>query len=507
MVIFFYKADPGISLSSTQAVLEELALGADGGFVDEPMEQNLPICDSNRLADDWSHFVDNPHLSDISVQTSCRVIRAHSLVFAARCPNLSKEATTSELNWKEFSSSAAEKVIRFVYTGRYDHGDGRDAEQVYRIAHRYSITDLIDLLPCHYGSSIIEEEEPVDQETEDLNENRIDEVIDVDKEEEVVEEQFQLPSVTMEQVANLTDSRIVEDNQQSCNSARVSSFYIERTARTPIDMEISTSVSRPAPEPQPLSPDMFAESDCEDDKSGSVIDLTQEDASRPPSPFAGSCEGSLVNTDEFDVSMADGSRVSSPTKSPNCAPINNSVISWNCNISPQKEEKISKQNVTLSPERTFKPISPVASTSKANYSDYGINQSISGWNDYNYGGMDHQFPSSPRSEPRQSPAHSPVASTKQSDPPAAADYEEFPDELNSIFQHDFSGHFAEPLHIFAAAAELSTPEAMPRPAKKRKIDVTPLPDYDTMNTPGLKVNTVNIEHFIRSSCANIYLVV
>ena len=122
--------------------------------------------------------------------------------------------------------------------------------------------------------------------------------------------------------------------------------------------------------------------------------------------------------------------------------------------------------------------------------------------------MNQHYPSSPRSEPEQDPIYSSqskltskvaaAASTsfRQPDadrPPDALDYDDFPDELNSLFQHDFSGHLAEPFNVCAAAAEMSTPEAPARPAKKRKIEVTPLPDYQTMNTPGLRVN---IEHFL-----------
>ena len=511
-------------MSSTQAVLEELALGADGGFLDEPVEQepSVPVSKDNRLADDWSHFVDNPHMSDLAVQTSSQVIRAHRLVLAVRCPNMIKEAPTNELNWSQFSASAAKRVIRFIYTGRYEHGDGRDAENVYRIARRYCINELIDLLPCHYGSSFLdgeEEEEEMDKEKKSTENSSV-----IDAEQEDESEPIKNPScsMAMEQTVEnqLADSQFAEDShslqedEQQPDMESNQPFSLERTARTPIDMEISASVSRtarPPPEPEPMSPDMFAISDDDD----SVIDLTQEAEDKhghnlpPRSQFAGSCEGSLVNSDDFDgdLSMADGSKVGCPTRS--LSPNNDSnalrqryedTVGGGIDdfpISPQNEV-VSVKSVTPPVKSFDRPTSPLASTSKANYSFYG-NQS---WNDYDYGGMDHQFPSSPRSESEQDPIYSSQSKTttkvaasssfRHPDadrPPDALDYEEFPDELNSLFQHDFSGHLAEPLHVSAAAAEMSTPEAPTRPAKKRKIEVTPLPDYQTMNTPGLKVNS------------------
>ena len=82
--------------ASTQELLEELALKADGGFVEDDV-QELPPPEGGSLAQDWSKLIDNPYLSDVSVLTKDLRIHAHLLVLAVRCPALVANATKSNL--------------------------------------------------------------------------------------------------------------------------------------------------------------------------------------------------------------------------------------------------------------------------------------------------------------------------------------------------------------------------------------------------------------------------
>lgn len=84
-------------MMSTQAVLEELALGADGGFMDDSKtadnqdtSPDISSASAVKLVEDWSHFVNNPLLSDVTIQVADgkKKIHTHRLVLAARCPNL-----------------------------------------------------------------------------------------------------------------------------------------------------------------------------------------------------------------------------------------------------------------------------------------------------------------------------------------------------------------------------------------------------------------------------------
>ena len=80
--------------ASTQDVLEELALKADGGFVEDVtgvadvQHGGHRNAEGGSLAGDWSKLIDNPYLSDVSVLTQDSRIHAHFLVLAVRCPAL-----------------------------------------------------------------------------------------------------------------------------------------------------------------------------------------------------------------------------------------------------------------------------------------------------------------------------------------------------------------------------------------------------------------------------------
>jgi len=139
--------------ASTQDVLEELALKADGGFVEDDIEEPRNAeGGSISLVQDWSNLIDNPYLSDTSILTKDSRIHAHFLVLAVRCPALVANSPKSEtpivIDWSEYSSGSALVVIRYIYTAEFlPATSGRSCpNQVWRIAQRCQLSKLIDLI-------------------------------------------------------------------------------------------------------------------------------------------------------------------------------------------------------------------------------------------------------------------------------------------------------------------------------------------------------------------------
>lgn len=521
-------------------ILEELASAAEGGFIDDPNptqngsdSSGLPSALA-KLKDDWSQLVNNPLMSDVTVRAKNGNISAHRLVFAVRFPSIldsifSKRKDAGEtfiLDWSSYSASSVLRVLHFIYTASYEH-DEEDVLHVRRIARRHNISDLIDLLPHQYES----DHETSDEEEEDsmkLNtlvnaspvsskETCLDRVsessniqkslrfssangnekkeIQVNNSEhspcgfgskslalsedglQTLHSEYEELSVLQQKTANASETGKNTRNSPSKEVAivRLSSGHhqVERTLTSAIDMEMSSNATSRI---VPLSPDMFHEtlghSDEEPNSSDEVVDLTQEtDSDRQSnpssSPHAGSCEKNNNSPDKTDVSMAECSLTLAP---------NSSLVKNPKNSSPQ--------NSLLD--------DLVGSCSRANPSSF-INDSVSSWNCYGGEAEDvlHNYPS-------------PVAPTISSPCLAVAEveakksnnqYDEFPDELDSIFgqlldvepspKHTVVS-LAIPCSADGVAADVNTPEG-PRQAKKRKMDVTPLPDYRSMETPLLKV--------------------
>lgn len=487
-------------MMSTQAILEELAMSADGGFVDESSqvetrpEESCPRV--AKLVDDWSHFVNNPMLSDVTCLTADgRELRAHRLVLAARCPNmmdgLKEQNGRFTLDWRECPASAATRVLRYVYTARYEH-DVEDGRWVYRLARRYRLTELLDLFHHHYdyeeGSLLEDEEEdqvmtsptgPTVAEksvTDDAMEaNPVSTSIDMDISANLVAGSMSRTTTAPASSSNMDISVSMAPGSASWATANATVFTPKKDASASV---VSRSTTKKTAAP-PLSPDMFAESICVADSDeepvpeeppevlappsapsspSDVIDLTQED--RSSSPAAEAVEDDADQREvqsDADVSMTDGSRVQA-------------------NVSPTKI-------------RTPTAPSPAAPAAKVDSSFN--NYSFSSWNYPDDGwGMGQQSPYIAGGAPSIS-----TSSVAQPEPPQSAE-DEFPDEMESLFVPSTSRCSLEVRGIRPLAKSprvedeadeaMNTPEG-PRLTKKRKIEVTPLPDYQSMDTPVLKV--------------------
>ncbi|KAI9561735.1 hypothetical protein GHT06_012696 [Daphnia sinensis] len=526
---------------NTQMILEELASAAEGGFIDDPNptqngsdSSTLPTAVA-KLKDDWSQLVNNPLMSDVTVRAKNGNISAHRLVFAVRFPSIldsifSKGKDGNErfiLDWSSYSASSVLRVLHFIYTASYEH-DEEDVSHVRRIARRHNISDLIDLLPHRYESgqdtSDEEEEDSVKVNTSSnaspaasketcldrlsasstiqksprfssANENEKKEMqVGLNKSEhspcgigskslsedglQTLHSEDEDLSILQQKVSPASEA---DKNTRNSPSKEVATVRLscehnqkERTLTSAIDMEMSSNATSRI---VPLSPDMFHEtlvhSDEESNSSDEVVDLTQEtdsdrQSNRSSSPHAGSCEKNNNSTDKTDVSMAECSLALTPSKS----------------LDPKNS---SLQNSLLD--------DLVGSCSRANPSSF-VNDSVSSWSCYGGEVEDvlHNYPS-------------PVAATIS--PPCVEvaeveaqksnnQYDEFPDELDSVFGqlHDVEpspkrivASLAIPCSADGVAADVNTPEG-PRQAKKRKMDVTPLPDYQSMETPLLKQELV-----------------
>lgn len=510
-----------------------MASAAEGGFLDNPNPtQNCSLSSGvptalAKLKDDWSQLVNNPLMSDVTVRAKNGSISAHRLVLAVRFPSIlecivSKGKDGFILNWSSYSASAVLRVLHFIYTASYEH-DEEDVLHVHRIARRHKINNLIDLLPHRYES----EYETSDEEEEDsmkpntsLNGSPIapkDTYLDKLSKPSAPQKSVRFSSASEKEIKNELGKNkeqspsgfgsetleLFEDSLQSLHDedkelsvlplepefcentknspskgitiARLSSeqHRVERTTTSAIDMEISSNATSRI---VPLSPDMFHETLCDsDDESNSpdeVVDLTQEtdsdrQSNRSSSPYAGSSEKDNKSPNKTDVSMAECSFGSSFAQTP---------------------KKSSLPNVLLDDSS--------GPCSRANPSSF-IHDSVSSWTCYGgeVEGVVGNSPGSMASIIPSPPSEVAEIEAQTSKPRDQYDSDEFPDELNSIFgqSHDVEpssqrsiASLAIPCRSDGVAADNSTPEG-PRQAKKRKIDVTPLPDYQSMETPLLKV--------------------
>jgi hypothetical protein len=518
------------SFSNTQCILEELAFAAEGGFLDEPNPPENVVATSalpsavTKLTDDWSLFINNPLMSDMTIRTKSTDISAHRLVFTARFPRIvnhivNKNSTDGfVLNWTSYSASSTLKVLRFIYAASYEH-DEEDARDVYRIARRHGINELIDFLPNQYESDAGTSEEDEDDSLQGINfeldsspksskkesfaaddlsglsafqksvrfsetsQEEMEEKENDDKEEFGANSESRSVSVSKhsESIKNVELSilDVEKDANQNVQNTPTKEVYSEihpmgRTITSAMDMEISSNITNKI---LPLSPDMFHEtltySDEESKSAEDVVDLTQETNSdrqseRSFSPAAGSCEMNENSLDKADVAVAEYSITSSP---PNPSFLQSPSLLQ----SPKNLLQNSPDNV-------------VASCSRATPS-YLIHDSFSSWSCYG-GDIGNGSPvaeTSPQLEKKKVGAAKPRTETDQ-----YVD-DEFPDELDSIFGqvHEPSPmratvSLAIPCSADGVAVDINTPEG-PRQAKKRKMDVTPLPDYQSMETPLLKV--------------------
>jgi hypothetical protein len=514
------------SFSDTQCILEELAFAAEGGFLDEPNHPENVIVSSvlpaaiTKLTDGWSNLVNNPLMSDVTVRTKSTDISAHRLVFTVRFPSMLNDIKNSSgvffLDWASYSASAALRVLRFIYAASYEHEED-DAHYVYRIARRYGITELIDLLPNQYESDAgtSEEDEDASLLGKDLeidyshnsskktslpsgdlsrlsvfqktvrfsksSQEELEEKENINKEELTTPSSSQLKSSE----ANEYEEQSIMDIEKEANvfirrtpSKDVSSeiHQMGRTVTSAMDMEISSNTTSKI---VPLSPDMFHETICHSDEepefAEDVVDLTQETNSdqqskKSLSPAAGSCEMNENSLEKSDVSMPECSAFSSPPNLPLLQ---------------------SPQNSTL-PQNLLND--SVVSYSRSDPSSF--HNSMSYWS-CSVGEIGNDVLSNCQSPVAEV---SPLLEMKKSESETIKPCDqyvddEFPDELDSIFGkvHDVEPSpqrttisLAVPCSSDGVAADINTPEG-PRQAKKRKMDVTPLPDYQSMETPLLKV--------------------
>ncbi|XP_057376260.1 uncharacterized protein LOC130697377 [Daphnia carinata] len=537
------NSSQGESIPNTQMILEELASAAEGGFIDDPSPTHngsdssaLPTAFA-KLKDDWSQLVNNPLMSDVTVWAKNGNISAHRLVFAARFPSMldsiiTKGKNASErfiLDWSSYSASSALRVLHFIYTACYEHNED-DVLHVRRIARRHNISDLIDLLPHQHESdhetSDEEEEDSVKLDTSS-NANSVaskETCLDRLSESSTIQNSLRFSSANenekKETLVNKSEHSpcgfgskslaLSEDGLQTIHSddeelsilqqiagpaseagkntknsptkevktVLLSSEHhqVERTLTSALDMEMSSNVTSRI---VPLSPDMFHQtlvhSDEEPNSSDEVVDLTQEtdsdrQSNRSSSPHANSCEKNSNSLDKTDVSMAECSLTFAPSKS-----------------SVQNPKNSSLQNSLLD--------DLVGSCSRANPSSF-INDSVSSWSCYGGEVEDvlHNYPS-----PMVASMPSPCVKVAEVQAQKSNNqYDEFPDELDSIFGqlHDVEPSpkrtavsLAIPCSADGVAVDVNTPEG-PRQAKKRKMDVTPLPDYQSMETPLLKQELV-----------------
>lgn len=528
--------DPG-GLSNTQAMLEDLAFAAEGGFLDEPnSEENVTPASGpkaiavNRLTEDFSQLVDNPLMSDFIIRTKNRNIWAHRLVFTVRFPSIlncvdnengPKEKPT--LDWSSFSASSVIRVLRFIYSASYEH-DEEDARHVYRIACLHRMNCLLDFFPRQYDNDFVTTEEDTEDDCPKMDLTRAH----IPKIRERTPSPVGMSEISLLNVQSLLPEPFANENQERKETEEVSiiehrkSFLVhqeeisilEETTKSQIEsprksqhVEITTSIndlsaenrrsgksvmssvdmeisSNTADRVVPLSPDMFEEtlSDSDEEEANKspddVIDLTQETNSDPTSqdrsasPFGGSCEkdDSSIQESDNDVSMAECSM----------------------NLSPPNRLLKSSTDSFLQSSVLEKS---VASCSRGETSF--VKESAYSWN-CSPGAFTDDFPDyhSPLAVPVPSPR---VKSPEQQEPPGPTnqsvvdEFDEFPDELDSIFPQAEDKEFS-PLRTAGPstlasrideADNVNTPE--PRLAKKRKIDVTPLPDYQSMETPLLKV--------------------
>ena len=534
--------DAGGVHQSTQALLEELAFAAEGGFLEEPVTEENPIVSGpkavavNRLIEDFSQLVDNPLMSDFVIRTKSKNIYAHRLVFTVRFPDIltcvSSENDAKEkpvLNWSYFSASAVIRVLRFIYSASYEH-DESDARHVYRIARLHRMNGLLELLPHQYDSDSVTSDEDVDDDAQKRNvpiastsktsRKRSTFLVEVpeishsflpepfsDGSQEKVEtgenketkesdrEDVNLPpNYPQEDISIIEDTiksplkspkiRLLEEiTPAGLNCSQNVNHRSGKSITSAIDMEISNNITGRV---VPLSPDMFEEtlsdSDEEEPKSpDDVIDLTQETDSerksedRSASPFGGSCEmdDRSIEKSDTDVSMADCSLILSPSNqllknSTDCF-LKNSVLEKSvASYSPTNPSFVED----LVPSRNCSP-SEVENV----FPDFPIGLAV---------------PSSGAKSPEM---EEPRRSINKG---VFDEFGEFPDELDSIFPHA-SDMEPSPLRTVGQQALASRIDSagditpVPRLAKKRKMDVTPLPDYQSMETPLLKVRRAFID--------------
>ena len=484
-------------ISDTQILLEELACGAEGGFMDESCQQGdghvtlAPLSNSvSQLVEDWSGLLDSSLLSDVIIRTSDKTIQAHRLVLTVRSPRISAEIKKSNhdskdvLDWSKFSSSSALRVLRFVYAASYEH-DGRDESQVRRLARRYEMNELIELLPASvdedYSSSDESgledkpESKPVDKEVlsitvdESSSHSEISVIQETSSSKNPPGDNILRMGTSpskdeisvLDEIENVSMAGIHNgggnDNHRSFlsdgaeNSVCGGTSIVKQSQPASVgvmsssDMEISNNVTS-NDRAVPLSPDMFEEAPSDSDEE-EVIDLTQEGCS-DGCPSVASCQEMAANTgnnSDGDVSMLECSVISSLENRPQKSPSKSTV----------QETRLDE---------------PTASCSRydASWSDYPV--------------ADNHFP-----DYCPSPANDrTLAGVDQDKSNKSCEVNDFPDELDSIFPQEVDPSPQRPTLFVSSVEDMNTPDP-PRLAKKRKIEVTPLPDYQSMETPLLKV--------------------
>lgn len=258
-------------------------------------------------------------MSDVRIKTVDKQIYAHRLVFAVRFPQLldhltkSSETESFEMDWSDYSTSSAMKVLHFVYTAAYEH-DESIAEEVCHICRSFGLRALSERIPNHeqysFLSSESDAEDPAMPEDEKRKETTtcISEDSDSQKtvklsitdDESLVQEHLNVCSKKIiEQKQSTFDSDIEElaplatnhilstinvhaHGLSSCvpvqSEEEAESMFIAMTPKRQSKDESSGSRSRFSR--GSLSPDMFQETIYETKNSPStssdVIDLTQD---------------------------------------------------------------------------------------------------------------------------------------------------------------------------------------------------------------------------------------
>ena len=467
------------TLSNTQDILEELAFKADGGFFDDGVDANDSLLVKNSttsingittLSNDWSQFVNSPMLSDVKILTREKAIRAHRLVLAVRCPDLMKELSGDDqrnfvLDWSDYSEVAVETVVRFIYCGQYQPSPNCDAVEVYRIAKLFQLAEFSALLEVNHGQcrNLTIEEESMEEEVAE----EIPLPVELPAPRELPKE------LSVQDDDKLKDAPVTENpetNQEFDNCSIIDESHYSPKRNEPSEIEViarpseynefETNVARPPAKVQinesvPMelvshldhmeraaTPDLFEESMesasvsmklCTPEKEGDcdVVDLTQESAGEDKRLLSSSSSSSPLVVASKTLEAFEKSTAS------------------DCDLWNHDDPALVYQE-QVEPAPGFITTPALRSTQ-------------------------HEF---------QSPRNVPEVNDSLEWPdldPLDADYLLGVSPAASLVaRRSLPGTAAGTTHSY------HTPDP-PRLAKKRKIDVTPQPDYENMDSPILQV--------------------
>jgi hypothetical protein len=473
------------TLSNTQDILEELAFKADGGFFDDGVSADDSLLVKNSttsingtttLSNDWSHFVNSPMLSDVKILTREKAIRAHRLVLAVRCPDLMKELSGDDqrnfvLDWSDYSEVAVEAVVRFIYCGQYQPSPNCDAVEVYRIAKRFQLAEFSALLEENHEQcrNLSIEEESMEEEVQVAEEIPLPVELPAQRELHVPHE---LPkSLSVHDEDKLKDTPVTENrtNQEFDNCSIIDESHYSPKQNETSEIEVIESPSEynefetnAAPLPAQVQINQSVPMEL-------VSHLEHVERAATPDLFEDSMESASVSM-----------KLCTPEKG-------------DCDVVDLTQESIGEDKRSLSSSTSSSPLVVASKTVEAFEKSTASDRDL--WN--------HDDPAlvyEEQVEPAPGFITTPALRSTQHEFQSPRNVPEMNDSLD---WPDLDPLDADYLLGVSPAASLVARRSLPgtaagtshsyhtpdppRLAKKRKIEVTPQPDYDNMDSPILQV--------------------